>query len=335
MLGVYEGPACDPGRDRLLGCNDDFCGLQSQLTLEVSSSQEYLIEVGGFDRRVGEGVMTILCEGAAPAEFDLGDTPDSSNDGSTRMTAYTGGGTGAVQAHFPTVFDDRDGRSRGPLHMQPLAVAHLGDAVSLEFEADKGPDQDGVNNIEPARDRADQDGADDGLILPVVMPQCDWTSFDYLVNVIEPGQDLWVNVWCDWNRDGDWDDDSTTDPEMVCGDRPVSEWAVQNQYLFGLPAGVHQISVPAFLAWHPEKGPEEIWVRITLSGQPWKGGEHAGTLGNGGSGPADGYEIGETEDYLISPEVTCPLCEDFNEDGKVDFDDLISLIYKWLDCCSQ
>jgi len=27
------------------------------------------------------------------------------------------------------------------------------------------------------------------------------------------------------------------------------------------------------------------------------------------------------------------LCEDLNGDGKLDFDDLISLIYKWLDCC--
>jgi hypothetical protein len=332
MLGVYTGAECSPGYPRLMACNDDFCGLQSQVTIEVDAGKQYLIEVGGFDRRTGEGVMTIACEGIDPVEFDLGDAPDSSNDHSMRMTAYTSG-AGVVQAHFPTVFDDRDGRPRGPLHVQPLAVAFLGEAVSLEIDADKGADEDSVNNIDPGKDKADQDGADDGVLLPIQMPDCGWTSFDYLVNVIEPERDLWVNVWLDWNRDGDWDDDSLTDPKMVCGERHVSEWAVQNQYLFGLPAGLHQISAPAFLAWHPAKGPEKIWMRITLSEQPWTGGDSPGTPGNGGSGPAEGYDIGETEDYLIEPETGCALCEDLNDDGEIDFDDLIELIYDWIDCC--
>jgi len=333
MLSIYAGSECPADRGRLIACNDDFCGLQSQITFDVVLGEEYLIEVGGYGRSTGAGVLTIGCEGIAPAEFDLGDAPDSSNDHSARMTAYADGGTGMVQAYFPTVFDDRDGRPRGPLHRQPLAVAHLGEAVSLEHEADKGPDEDGVNNIDPAGNQADQDGADDGVIFPIEMPHCDWAGFDYLVNVIEPGQDLWVNVWCDFNRDGDWDDDSFTDPDMVCGERYISEWAVQNQYLFDLPEGLHRISAPAFLAWHREKGPEELWMRITLSEQPWKGGANPEALGNGGSGPAEGYEIGETEDYLFVPEAGCAFCQDYNEDGEIDFDDLIALIYLWLDCC--
>jgi hypothetical protein len=335
MLAVYAGAECWPGRARLLGCNDDFCGLQSQLTFDVIAGDAYLIEVGGFDQRTGEGVLTIACEAVTPVEYDLGDAPDGSNAHGKRMTAYT---TGAiVLANFPTVFDDRDGRPRGPLHLQPLAVAHLGEAVSLEVEADRGPDEDGVNNIDPAVDQPDQDGADDGVLLPITLPHCEWASFDYLVNVIEPGTDLWVNVWLDFNRDGDWDDDSVTDPQMVCDDgTAISEWVVRNQYLFDLPKGLHQITAPAFLAWHPGKGPAEIWVRITLSERPWRGGNSPGIPGNGGSGPAEGYAIGETEDYRIIPEqADCALCKDLNGDGRIDFDDLIELMYLWLDCCLE
>ncbi len=330
MLAVYEGPECNPEWNRLLGCNDDFGGLQSLLNIDVVGGETYLIEVGGYYLRTGQGVLTITLEAVAQAESDLGDAPDSSEK---RMTAYIDAGYGVIQGHFPTVFDDA-GKPCGPIHLAPLAAALLGPAVTLENEADEGADEDGVNNIDPAADEADQDGADDGVVLPLLLPHGEFASFQYIVNVIEPGTDLWVNVWFDWNRDGDWDDDSISNPEMVAGDHNyVSEWAVQNQYLFDLPTGTHQIETPAFRAWHRDKGPEEIWMRITLSEKPWTGGENPGALGNGGSGPADGYEIGETEDHLVVPEAGCSLCRDWNDDGEIDFDDLIDLIYTWLGCC--
>ena len=168
-----------------------------------------------------------------------------------------------------------------------------------------------------------------------MLPDGEFASFEYIVSVIQPNRDLWVNVWFDWNRDGDWDDDGSTNPEMVAGDRKVSEWAVQNQYLYGLPIGTHKIATPGFLAWHLDKGPEKVWMRITLSEKPWKGGATPGVLGNGGSGPVEGYEIGETEDYLITPEGACSLCQDRNSDGKIDFDDLIELMYQWMDSCTE
>lgn len=49
----------------------------------------------------------------------------------------------------------------------------------------------------------------------------------------------------------------------------------------------------------------------------------------------DGYETGETEDYLITPEGTCSLCQDRNADGKIDFDDLVELMSLWMDCCME
>jgi hypothetical protein len=153
--------------------------------------------------------------------------------------------------------------------------------------------------------------------------------FDYMVQVVEPGTDLWVNVWCDWNRDGDWDD------TLTCTRGPAPEWAVQNQLLFNLPAGVHQMTTPAILAWHPMNGPEEMWMRITLSEKPWKGGSHPGERGNGGSGPLSKYDIGETEDYYFAPDMSHPVCQDFNGDGVINTQDLIDLTAAWLSNCPE
>jgi hypothetical protein len=335
MVAVYRGAEINPGPDRLVAFNDDYIGLTSQVAFDASAGQPYLIEVGGYDLWTGAGVLTVTIEASARATFDLGDAPDSTNNYGKRMTAYTILGLPAIPGNFPTVYEAAAGKPRGPLHQDPLAVAHLGPAVTLELEADKGIDEDGITNLNTSLDQADKDGADDGVVLPLQLPHGELASFEYIVSVIKPNQDLWVNVWFDWNRDGDWDDDATTDPELVAGGREVPEWAVQNQYLYGLPIGTHTLVTPGFLAWHPDKGPEKVWMRITLSEQPWKGGANPGVLGNGGSGPADGYETGETEDYLIVPEATCALCRDLNNDGKLDFDDLITMLYTWLDNCQN
>jgi len=335
MLAVYRGAQVNPGQDRLIASNDDFNGLTSQLTFDAAAGQVYLIEVGGFDGFTGQGLLTVSLAAVTPAEFDLGDAPDGSNNYGKRMTAYTVAGQASIQANFPTVFNDRDGRVHGPIHMDPLAVAHLGTAVTFETEADKGTDEDPSNNINPATDQADKDGADDGVVLPLKLPHGEYSAFEYVVSVIKPNQELWVNVWFDWNRDGDWDDDASNDPQLVAGGRKVSEWAVRNQLLYGLPTGTHRIMTPGFLAWHLDKGPEKVWMRITLAEKPWKGGAYPGTLGNGGSGPVEGYEIGETEDYLITPQAVCSLCEDRTGDGKLNFDDLMDLMSAWLESCTE
>lgn len=335
MVAVYRGSAVNPGQDRFVAFNDDFNGLTSQVAFDAVAGQSYLIEVGGYDLWTGQGLLTVTIQGIVVRTSDLGDAPDSTNNFGKRMTAYTIAGLIPIPGNFPTVFEAAAGKPRGPLHAAPLAVAHLGPGVTLEIEADKGADEDATTNLIAGQDQADKDGADDGVVLPLKLPQGELASFEYIVSVIEPNRDLWVNVWFDWNRDGDWDDSGTTNPEMVAGDRKVSEWAVQNQYLYGLPIGTHKIVTPGFLAWHLDKGPEKVWMRITLSEKPWKGGATPGVTGNGGSGPAEGYEIGETEDYLITPEAVCTLCEDRNKDGQVDFDDLVDLLYQWLDDCTN
>ncbi len=336
-LAVYRGVNCPPSPSDRIECNDDFCGWQSQITFAATAGSRYLFDVGGFGSSTGQGVISVISEGVPPTKaLDLGDAPDSSNNSSRNMTAYPKGGPSGVRAYYPTVFNDASGAGPyGPVHLNPQAVAYLGSTITNEAEADMGQDQDGVNNIGPQSNSPDRDQGDDGVIFPLNLAHCRWTTFDYFANIINPGIGLWVNVWCDWNRDGDWDDDSSTDSTLVCPKGLVSEWAVQNQYLFNLAAGLHQITTPAFLSCHPKNTPEEIWMRITLSEQPWTSGSNPGTRGNGGSGPKTGYEYGETEDYYFTPKTTYTACEDFNGDGVINLADLATFTTDWLENCPQ
>jgi hypothetical protein len=333
-LAIYNGSGCNPSMSRLIQCNDDSCDTQSEITFEVTADQQYLIEIGGFSDNTGQGILNISCEGTTPVEqSDLGDAPDSTNNFGNNMTAYPKGGPSGVDAHYPTVFNDGSAGPYGPIHLYPTAVAHLGKKVTNEEEADTGLDQDFFNNIRPQNNSPDNDNGDDGIVFPVSMPKCRWTTLDYIVNVIDPGTNLWVNIWCDFNRDGDWDDDSTSDQSLVCTKGFVSEWAVQNQYLINLSAGLNQLTTPAFLSWHPDKGIEQIWMRITLSEKPWTGGSAPGVRGNSGSGPQAGYENGETEDYYFIPDTSIMVCEDFNGDGVINLQDLAAITSEWLENC--
>jgi hypothetical protein len=57
-MTVYDGATCT-GTE--LACNDDACGLQSEVIIPVISGQQYLIEVGGYSSNVGDGVLTTYC----------------------------------------------------------------------------------------------------------------------------------------------------------------------------------------------------------------------------------------------------------------------------------
>jgi hypothetical protein len=344
VLVVYNGSACNPTSGRIKAYDDDGCsylgcGCGSKLTFAAIAGNQYLIEVGGWDTASGQGQITVSSSCTA-SKTDLGDAPDSTNNSGTSMTAYPKGGPMGVQAFYPTVFNDSTGHGPyGPKHLNSTLVATLGTGISRETEADSGSDEDTITNIIPSTNQSDNDLKDDSITFPLNMPKCNWSTFTYKVNVIDPNVDMWVNVWCDWNRDGDWDDDSTTDPNiLICTNGYVSEWAVQNQYLFKgkLQAGLNTITTPAFLPWHPAIAPGPIWMRITLSDQPWKGGLYPGETGNAGSGPQAGYLYGETEDYYFTPKTAspnCPFCQDLNEDGVIDLNDWYELSSRWLSDC--
>jgi len=334
MLAAYEGCECYPASEDLIECNDDDgSSYQSVVTFVATAGNQYLIEIGGYASETGAGLLTISCEGVVVQnKTDLGDAPDSTNNYGVAMMAYPSQGMlpVVVQAHYPTVYNDGTGTGPyGPVHLNAQTSAFLGKKITRETEADTGTDEDGVNNIRPSSNSPDRDQGDDGVDLPLSLPSCGWSTFDYTVTIIEPNTDLWVNVWIDWNRDGDWDD------TLDCPEGPAPEWAVQNQFLFNLPAGINQITTPALLPWHPDGGSEaeDIWMRITLSDQPWRGGSNPGAKGNAGSGPQAKYEIGETEDYLFTPDVTCSICKDYNGDGVIDINDLVTYVSEWLENC--
>ena len=159
-LAVYNGGGCNPSQSRLIECNDDYCGWQSEITFDVTAGQQYLIEVGGFGDNTGQGVISVSCEGSAPtSESDLGDAPDSTNNFGRNMTAYPKGGPSGIKAHYPTVYND--GRTTGPfgpIHLNAEGVvAYLGKKITSENEADTGPDQDITNNIKPTTNMPDND----------------------------------------------------------------------------------------------------------------------------------------------------------------------------------
>ncbi len=293
------------------GSGDPYPGPDpGPVVLPVPDPGLYFLRVTVVDQDLHAYTHIRVVDVLPQSRHDLGDAPDSSNStpvAPTPMTAYPAGGPPGVVAKFPTVFA-LGSPPYGPLHRQPRAVAYLGSAVSLENEADIGPDQDPTNNIDPPADKPDLDLADDGVQTPLALPHCRQTRFNYDItiapSVVNPPQ-LYVNVWFDFNRDGDWDDSPSCPSPDGTHLVPVPEWAVQNQLISGYTAGLHTLTTPVFTAWNPDGlNDKAIWMRITLSEQPRD--PIAGTPDTGGSGPSTGYQYGETEDYYFVPTTPGP-----------------------------
>ena len=67
-VAIYTGDGGCPGS--LIDCNDDFCGLNSQLTIDVVAGEDYLIRVGGFNRG-GLGTMVVTCSPGCLVDISL------------------------------------------------------------------------------------------------------------------------------------------------------------------------------------------------------------------------------------------------------------------------
>ena len=183
--------------------------------------------------------------------------------------------------------------------------------------------------------------------MPLLLPPCRKTDFNYIVRVNQSVERLYVNVWLDFNRDGDWDDvikvkhpddlaaESVNNDDARAG--LVREWAVNNQLLTGLTPGIYKFATPPFVSWHPpvtddiEYAPP-IWMRITISESPLQpAAAFAPAVGYAGSGPSKGYWIGETEDYFFTPILHCRRSADLNCDNVIDLIDLSILTSQWMD----
>ncbi|NOX62697.1 MAG: DNRLRE domain-containing protein, partial [Chloroflexi bacterium] len=214
---------------------------------------------------------------------DLGDAPDSSNGVGLAMFAYPG-----VPAQFPTVFS-AGSPPHGPIHLNAKLAFILGDSITAEEEADAGADDDGLHNIDPIAGRSDQDGGDDGLHATMSdFPHCVATTVQFSVLAFAGAPaNAYINIWADWDRNGRWGDAPS------CGATLASEWAVQNQRIALSGPGYYTFTSTTFLPYNPDPT-KDIWVRITLTDQPLPVPQAANA-----AGPPTGFQLGETEDYLI------------------------------------
>lgn len=86
-LAVYSGSNCGDLTDAtLLACNDDACGLQSEVTIPVTAGSVYKIRIGGFDTAIGNGVLTINndgtpCSTPSSCDGDIAGGPGNGPDG--------------------------------------------------------------------------------------------------------------------------------------------------------------------------------------------------------------------------------------------------------------
>ncbi len=217
---------------------------------------------------------------------DLGDAPTSANSAGVVMTAYPG-----VQANFPTVYG---ALIPGPFHWASGSLvfgpgeSQMGVLASGEAEADTGYDEDPTNNLQPLANLADLDQPDDGLGFPGLVQPC-MTIPLQMHGFIPPGTPLpnhFVNVWIDGNADGDWADLHTC---MTAGDAP--EWAVPN---LAVAPGNFALAMPVKIFQNVPGDP--FWIRVSIAEQPAP--LDPGTGRADGRGPALGYAVGETEDYL-------------------------------------
>jgi hypothetical protein len=270
-------------------------GAQGWVTSTVSETVEF---------RTAAGVP--LVSGELPFYLEElvegGDAPSSHNHFFGPMTTHI---TGTL-ANFPVVWDWDGTLGPGPAtgywgfcHYPSLALSpsFLGAAKTQELDADLLPDMDPVTNIDPPTNAPDRDGADDGVAFPTLLPHCGSTN----VNVVgqnNSGANLYLNAWADWNRDGDWHDTSLCE----CG---ASEWIIQG---YPVAPGAFAATIP-ITPCQPVLDPTEpLWARVTLSeldplpGAPW--------IYGGQPHPAPGgcFAEGETEDYLVEPELI-PECD--------------------------
>ncbi|MFC1781048.1 GEVED domain-containing protein [Planctomycetota bacterium] len=266
------------------GWNDNsvyvLAGNPVSFPISYPKSHEYENESVNLAFTINDGMDT-------NGQHDLGDAPDSTNSfPGTSMLAYSDPN---VTANYPTVFWT-EAPPYGPMHWYPEDRFYLGDVVTLENDADKSYDEDIFNNLDPENDIPDRDAGDDGLQLPLVLPHCQETSLNFRATFTNSLDVAYVNLWCDWNRDGDWED------IMTCSNGTAAEWAVQNAVITISSAGTVDINTPDFLSWHPQikTSLDPMWLRISIAEQPWNN-----TVA--GSGPAGGYIYGETEDYYIYP----------------------------------
>ena len=247
----------------------------------------------------GSGPGTCFAEGETEdwlydPTYDFGDAPDGNNNLGMSMTAYPG-----VPANYPTTISPLiAGDLPGPCHIQQAGITpFLGPDVSYEnTDADLPADADPLFNIMPEDNNPNNDRHDDGIPEDLVLPHCplQLVEVPFSVTVPQATGDLYVNMWFDWNRDGDWGDPTSHESDVVlCGEDSVYEWAVQNVVIPEGRVGLYKGTV-TITSYREPNAPAGLWNRVTLTQKPVA---TDGDVKPDGSGSDYCFLGGETEDY--------------------------------------
>lgn len=228
---------------------------------------------------------------------DYGDAPDSlywGHVGNPEMLAYT---NPDVPGNFPTSFYAGKPGPQGPKH-QFVNPLYLGNGFSLERWADRGPRR----NIDPVTLAADLDLNDDGIdpnnltlqhCTPATIPFRFTISQDAVDRLGQEDKNVYLNIWLDGNRDGDWAD------TLDCDGIEAREHIVIDQMLAPPTGGVYNLIAATGNLPIPQNQCQEMWLRVSLSDEPSV--KLPGQSYGDGRGPDTGFRLGETEDYLVLP----------------------------------
>lgn len=258
------------------------------------------------------GSIPAQAQSAAGSFGDYGDAPDTTNSTPWPMRAYPWTDhmeregfihPPKIPANYPTVVDAKSTTPQGPWHRNPTQRAWLGADAGSEEHADHGVDNDYfMTNIEPNENRPSQypdskanwDNYDDslGFNQSIILPNCAETTFVFkATGAAKAGTTSnYLNVWFDFNRDGDFNDNILCKGPSDTTWQHAPEQAVRNMPITIAP-GHNTFMTRRFRSSHSDYN-QLIWMRMTLTSTE--------VSSTDGSGPPDGHQHGETEDYLLT-----------------------------------
>jgi hypothetical protein len=207
---------------------------------------------------------------------DYGDAPDG------QPTGYRTGPGAAADGKFPSLFrtaNTRRPNGNGIVHTNANPNIRFGQLIDQEIDARI------TNN----------DASDDGQ--PTLFIQGGGSSGTLFANLqAAPGTGTqpftaFVNVLLDLNQDGVWRD--YNDSGVT-----VQEWVVINRQVNLNPGELRRVNLGTF-SYGPSSARVEVWSRLTVTPVPIDAATFQGLGGWDGTGPATGYDDGETEDWFF------------------------------------
>ncbi|MCH8151804.1 MAG: hypothetical protein IH830_05475 [Planctomycetes bacterium] len=127
VLAVYKGCACPVGAP--IACNDDTCGLQSSVKIDVLANNCYKIQLGGFNGAQGTGTLTITKQGPPPPCEQLPGAPF--NDCCDRRSPIFNGPT-----PFTNISAITDGVDHGAGFCGPFGDGSVHNDIWYNYNAD-------------------------------------------------------------------------------------------------------------------------------------------------------------------------------------------------------